>query len=192
MSTSNHNNSQKANTNKKHSKVKIHNLKLHKTIIKNNPINNQERCQTTGSDTRSVTTTHGYLCSNQKWSNKIYRNSWQPIAICNKQINNQYQSKRLKNKIQSTLITPVICCFFFTFSMEHIEQYSKLFLKFSNKDKTFVSTLLNKIIHWLFYILKNYVVSRKKSWCGTILKKQIIHKKLLCSLDTLQRFVGNV
>ena len=65
MSTSNYNNSQKANINKKHSKVRIHLLKLHKTI-KNNPINNQEQSKITGSDARTVTTIHGYLCSNQK------------------------------------------------------------------------------------------------------------------------------
>ena len=65
MSTSNHNNSQKANINKKHSKVTIHLLKLHKTI-KNNPINNQEQSKITGSDARRVATIHGYLCSNQK------------------------------------------------------------------------------------------------------------------------------
>ena len=147
MSTSNHNNSQKANTNKKHSKVKIHSLKLHKTIIKNNPINNQERCQTTGSDTRSVTTTHGYLCSNQKWSNKIYRNSWQPIAICNKQINNQYQSKRLKNKIQSTLITPVICCFFLP-SLWSIQ---------SNTQNFFSNFLIRIRLLWVPYWIKFFI-----------------------------------
>lgn len=141
MSTSNYNNSQKANINKKHSKVRIHLLKLHKTI-KNNPINNQEQSKITGSDARTVTTIHGYLCSNQKWPNKIYRNSQQPIAISNNQRNNQYQSKRLK---QSILITAAIFCFFFTFSMKHVEQYSELFLSFSNKDKSFVSTLLKKV-----------------------------------------------
>lgn len=30
--------------------------------------------------------------------------------------------------------------------MEHVEQYSELFLSFSNKDKAFVSTLLKKVI----------------------------------------------